>query len=249
MRWIPTRFAVFALVLAIVTALPAAAASRSSEQAARRLVDELRQELRPLEDQIRNAPFLDALERGAVSRQALKAFAGEQYRILLSDVRSDAHMVARFGTEPTGGFFRGNLDGEVIARGMFLDFAAALGLTETDLLAYEPRPQGQNYGHFVTTLSVYGTNADIAASFLVNFPVFGENTGRMGVALRNRYGFTAQQTAFFDFFSGLPPTFEDEALAVIAAGLDKGADPREIKRSARLLQAYEKDFWDAVEGN
>lgn len=225
--------------------MPAAASGRHDQQA-RRIVAELRQELAPIEDQIRNAPFLTALENGQVTQAQLRAFAGDQYQILLNDVRSVAHMVSRFGTEPTGVFFRGNLEGELIARGLFLDFAAALGMTEADLLAYEPRPQGQTYGHYVATMAAYATNAQIAASFLVNFPVFGENTGRMGAALRHRYGLTAQQTAFFDFFSGLPPTFGDEALAVIAAGLEKGAEPREIKRSARLLQAYEKDFWDAV---
>lgn len=236
------------LSLAAVS-MPAAAQSERSEQRARRLVAELREDLRPVEEQIRNARFLADLEAGRVSQAQLRAFAGEQYQILINDVRSVAHMVSRFGTEPTGVFFRGNLEGELIARGLFLGFAAALGMTEADLLAYEPRPQGQTYGHYVATMAAYATNAQIAASFLVNFPVFGENTGRMGAALRNRYGMTAEQTAFFDFFSGLPPTFEPEALAVIAAGLDKGAEPREIKRSARLLQAYEKDFWEAVGRN
>jgi thiaminase len=240
--------ALLALVLTTVS-IPATAQAGNSAQRARRLVAELRQDLRPLEDQIRKAAFLKALENGQVSQAQLRAFAGEQYQILINDLRSNAVMVARFGTEPTGIFFRGNLEGEVIARGMFLDFAAALGMSEADLLAYEPRPHGQTYGHYAATMAAYATNAQIAAAFLVNFPVFGENTGRMGAALRNRYGFTAEQTAFFDFFSGLPSTFEDEALAVIAAGLEKGAEPREIKRSARLLQAYEKDFWDAVGRN
>jgi hypothetical protein len=87
----------------------------------------------------------------------------------------------------------------------------------------------------------------VAAAFLVNFPVFGENVGRMGAALRSEYGFTAEQTAYFDFLSFLPPSFETDALEVIAAGLRRGdARRREIKRSARLLQAYELDFWLAV---
>jgi hypothetical protein len=34
--------------------------------------------------------------------------------------------------------------------------------------------------------------------------------------------------------------------AVIAAGLERGAKPRLIKRAARLLQAYEKMFWDTI---
>jgi hypothetical protein len=35
-------------------------------------------------------------------------------------------------------------------------------------------------------------------------------------------------------------------LSVIETGLEHGAEPRVIKRAARLLQAYEKLFWDTV---
>jgi hypothetical protein len=68
----------------------------------------------------------------------------------------------------------------------------------------------------------------------------------MAAALRSQYGFTAAQTAFFDFFAEPIPGFEEDALAVIAEGLDQGAEPRLIKRAARLLQAYELEFWNTV---
>ena len=216
---------------------------------ARKLIQTIHAELATVEDQIRNHPYLIALENGQVSRANLKAFAGEQYNILRSDLRSDAHMVTRFGATPGGPFFVDLVNGEAIAVGLMLDFAAALGLTEADLQAYEPQPRGQTYPHFAASLGFYGSDADIAAAYLVNFPVFGENSGRMGAALRNRYGFTVQQTAFFDFFSSLPPSFEPSALEIIERGLDGCADVRSIKRSARLLQAYEKDFWDSVAAN
>jgi hypothetical protein len=101
----------------------------------------------------------------------------------------------------------------------------------------------------VTSLAFYGTKADVAAAYLLNFPVFGKNTGRMAEALRNRYGLSDRATAFFDFFAFTPPTFEPEALKVIQDGLNRGANPRDIRRAARLLQAYEKDFWFAVGQN
>lgn len=214
---------------------------------ASRLIREIRAELAPVEEQIRNHPFITALESGQVSRDALRAFAGEQYNILRSDLRSDAAMVARFGATPGAPFFVDLVGGEAAAIGLMLDFARALGWGDAELQAYEPRPRGQTYPSYAAWLGAYASSADIAAAYLVNFPVFGENTGRMAVALRGRYGFTAEETAFFDFFSGLPPTFEPAALAIIEEGLDNGtADARDIKRAARLLQAYEKDFWDAV---
>lgn len=226
------------------------AAPASTRAQARKLVAELRVELQDVEDQIRNAPYLTALERGEVSRDNLRAFAGEQYNIIRKDLRSGAMMLNRFGTDPAARkFFQDNVDGEVIALGMIVDFGKALGLTEANLKAYQPRALAQAYPHFVTTFTLQGSEAEVAASYLVNFPVFGENTARMGAALRNRYGLTAKDTAFFDFFGGLPPNFEPDALSVIESGLSKGAAPFEIKRSARLLQAYELFFWEAVADN
>ena len=249
MRQVSIKGVVFSLtlLLASASALPAAAADPAvAAPQATKLIREIRTELRPIEEQIRHHPYLTALEKGQASLENLRAFAGEQYNILKSDLRSDAQMVTRFGATPGAPFFVDLVNGEASAIGLMLDFAAALGLTEADLQAYEPRPKGQTYPHFAAWLGFYGADADIAAAYLVNFPVFGENTGRMGAALRSQYGFTAKQTAFFDYFSSLPPGFEPAALAIIEAGLDGGADPRAIKRAARLLQAYEKDFWDAV---
>ena len=39
---------------------------------------------------------------------------------------------------------------------------------------------------------------------------------------------------------------EENAIEVIAAGLRYGTCPTEARRQARLLQAYELDFWQAV---
>lgn len=242
------RFLSSAVLLFSLTLAGTAHAAGSNTSQAERLVRDLRRDLAPVEDQIRNHPYLTALENGQVPLSNLKAFAGEQYHIIKSDLRSAAQLVARYGGTPSGDFFQGILEGEILARGFLLRFAAALGMTEADLQAYEPNPLAQTYPSYVTWLSVHATDAQVATSYVVNFAVFGENVGRMGVALRNRYGFSAEDTAYFDFFSVLPPDFEPTALGVIQAGLDC-TDEREIRRSARLLQAYELDFWNAVAAN
>src|SRR3954447_19830378 len=212
---------------------------------ARQLLEELRRDLAPVEEEIRNSAYLAKLESGTASRESLQALAGEQYNIIQSDLRSDALMVARFGSTQAGEFFRGFVEGEVQALGLLLDFAKALGLDEDDLKAYEPRPEAQTYPAYVTWLALYGSDAEIATAYLMNFPVFGENTARVSAALRKNYGLSAKDTAFFDFFAAPIPNFECDALAVIAADLERGVEPRLIKRSARLLQAYEQMFWDA----
>jgi len=80
----------------------------------------------------------------------------------------------------------------------------------------------------------------VAAGLLMNFAAWGTNCGRMSRALRDRYGLTDQATAFFDLFAAPPGEFESQAMTVVAGGLARGAEPRLVKRAARLLQGFEK---------
>jgi hypothetical protein len=68
----------------------------------------------------------------------------------------------------------------------------------------------------------------------------------MSRVLRSRYGLGADDVAFFDLFANPPEGFERQALAVVEGGLQRGVDPRLIKRAARLLQGYEKLYWDTL---
>lgn len=215
-------------------------------QQARKLVAELRQELAPVEDQIRNHPFLDMLERGEIPIEALVGFAVEEFYIIQSDLRSQALLTSRFGVTPSGDFFCELLGGERVAFDLIRRFGLALGLGEHALAAREPRPGAQAFPNAVVYLAAFRSEAEAAAAFLLNFGVFGENTARMAVALQQVYGFTPKEVEFFTFFGTPTPGFEEAALAVIAAGLKKGVRPRDIKRAARLLLEYELQFWNTV---
>jgi len=213
---------------------------------ARRLVDTLRAELAVSEGRIQNHTYLRALEAKQISMENLKDFAGEQYNIIQSDLRSAALMVSRFGATQSGTFLREIMDGEAQALSLLLGFAKALGLNEKQLQEYEPQPGAQAYPSYVASLALYGSEAEIGAAFLMNFPSFGNNTRRMSVALQRNYGLTQHDVAFFDLFTSPMPNFECNSLLMIQAGLDHVANPRLIKRAARLLQAYEKLFWDTM---
>lgn len=218
----------------------------ASEKQARKLVAELRRELAPVADKIRNHPFIEMLARGEAPRETLDGFAVEEFYIIQSDLRSQALLTSRFGVTPSGDFFRGLLEGERTAFDLICRFGAALGLDEDALARHEPRPGGQAFPNAVVSLAAFGSEAEAAAAFLLNFGVFGENTARMAAALQDKYGFAQQEVEFFTYFGTPIPGFEDAALAVIAAGLDKGVQPKEIKRAARLLLQYELQFWDTV---
>jgi hypothetical protein len=95
-------------------------------------------------------------------------------------------------------------------------------------------------------LALYASDAEIAAAYLINFPAWGQNCGRLSRILKARFGLGEKEVAFFDLFASPPTTFEASALSVIQEGVDRGAEPRLVQRAARLLQAYELMYWDAL---
>ena len=213
---------------------------------ARELISETRAQLKAVEDKLLAHPYLSAVEEGRIIKEKLRLFAGEQYYIVDSDLRSIALLVNRQARGPSRDYFLGSLQGEATAGEALLAFARALGMREDDLRAYEPLPGCQAYPACVAWLAVYGSDADFAAAFLVNLPAWGGSCARMSAALKGRYGLSPEAVAFFDLFAAPAPQFEADSLRVIQDGLDRGVDARGIARAARLIQAYELMYWNAL---
>ena len=169
---------------------------------ARALVEQIRDELAAVEDEIRSVPFIPAIEAGTVSIEGIAAVVAEEYGIISSDLSSFTIMADRW--DGPGSHFFGDLAyGESLAQPLVLDFAATVGLDEQDLVEYEPRPAAQTYPSRVAWIANNADRASAAASFLVNFDVFGENMARIRDALITVYGFEADEIAFFSFFAEL----------------------------------------------
>ncbi len=211
-----------------------------------RLLREIADELRPVEEKILYHPFTPALERGEVPREKLKVFAGEQYGIITSDLRSVAFLLARASTKTTQNFFAFVLPGEQAALRNLLGFAAAVGMDEAVLRGYQRQASAQAYKAFMAWLALQRPHSEAAAAFLVNFPAWGRLCGRISVALKAEYGFGDEGVAFFDGFASPAPEFGEKARAVIAEGLAHGDEPAGIAEACRLLQEYELMFWDSV---
>lgn len=210
------------------------------------LIDEIRQELQPVVELLLAHPYIESLEQGKIPRDGLRAFAGEQHAIIVSDLRSVAHLVSRFGESPSGDFFLAVLQGERSALEALRLFASAVEMQPADLASYEPLPGAHAYACYMAWLALYGSAAQVAAAYLVNFPAWGQNCGRLSRILKERYKFGANDVAFFDHFAAPAPEFEQAALAVIGGGLERGEDPRLIRRAARLLQSYELVYWETL---
>jgi pyrroloquinoline quinone (PQQ) biosynthesis protein C len=211
----------------------------------RQWVDQIRLDLMPVEKQILGHRYLKALEQGRAQRDQLKLFAGQQYHIISSDLRSIALIVSRQGMLPSRPFLMNVLQGEAAALDALHRFASALGVEVKDLELVEPLPSAHTYCAFVAWLALYGSDAELAGAFLVNFPAWGSNCRRMSEALHKKYDLSSSALTFFDLFANMP-SFEQEALVIIQNGLDRGIPKRLIHRAARLLQSYELMYWDAI---
>jgi thiaminase len=213
---------------------------------AKALLEEIQKELQPVTEQLLRHPYVQALEQGKLGQENLRLFAGEQYNIIASDLKSAAYLVSRFGSMPSRDFFLGILQGERAAFDALLTFGHALGLSEAQLREHEPLAGAHAYTSYMAWLALYASDAEIAAAYLVNFPAWGENCGRLSRILKERFGLAQTAVVFFDLFASPPATFEANALSVIQQGLDRGTEPRLIQRAARLLQAYELMYWDTL---
>jgi len=64
---------------------------------ARELLQKIRTGLKPFEEKILRHRYLEALQTGRVAREKLRIFAGQQYHIIASDLRSIALLLCRHG--------------------------------------------------------------------------------------------------------------------------------------------------------
>jgi thiaminase len=160
------------------------------------LLDEIRQELQPVNEQLLRHPYVHALGEGKIGREKLHPFAGEQYTIIGSDLRSVAHLVSRFGGSPSRDFFLGILQGERAAWEALLTFAHVLGVSEAQLREHEPLPGAHAYTCYMAWLALYASDAEIAAAYLANFPAWGQSCDRLSRILKERFGL-GEKEAFF----------------------------------------------------
>ena len=210
------------------------------------VVESVRTQLAPVRDRVRGHPYVRAAEEKRLELAQLRPFVGEQFLILSSDLRSMALMVSRFGGDAYVDFFLDLLGGERAALQALPGLATALAMGTDDVLGYEPMPGAQAYSAYTAWLAAYASDAEVAAAFAVNFQGWGENCGRLGRALRLNYGLSSDQATFFDLFAEPREDFEDRALQVIEAGLERGVPERLVRRAPRMLQGYEAMFWDTL---
>ena len=221
-----------------------------SDSDARRLVDTIREELAGIDREIREHPYPGGFERKEFPLEALRPFVASEYYVAQSDLRSFGGMTQRFGEKPeTRSFFASVYQSEDVAVNGLFRLAKRLGFTGEELEAFEVEPNGFGYAAYVAWLAAYATSAEVAAALLVNFGAWGNNCRRLRDSLKADYDVSDSDCVYLDTFADLPhhPPFEAEALRIVQDGIDAGVPEYKIRRAPRLLQGYEKLFWDMMD--
>jgi thiaminase len=105
---------------------------------AKELVKKIRMDLRPLDEKILGHRYIMTLSEGKISQDSLRTFAGQQYHIITSDLRSIASLLSRHGHLPSRPWLSAVLQGEAAALDALFIFAKKLSMNESDLKTFEP---------------------------------------------------------------------------------------------------------------
>lgn len=212
-------------------------------RSAQDLLDEIRRELAPDESENR---FMPLVAQGKAPLAVIGALAAEEQRIVTSDWRSFLTLAARAPEPAARGFFSGLAQGESLALPMLTPLAAAAGMSETAVRAYQPRPGCQAYPAYLAWLALNAEPAAAVLAILANFAAWGGYCATIGQALREHHGLSDEACGFFDFFATPVPELEQQALAAVQAGLETGVSLDAARDHGRLLQSYELMFWNTL---
>src|ERR687888_588913 len=119
------------------------------------------------------------------------------------------------------------------------------------LQLYEPLAGCHAYTNYLTKLAVYGSDAEILAAILVDFPVWGANCSKISSCLKKNYSFTNSSCLFLDQFAApLPKEFIEKSNSLITRFVNfSQKENTTIERAARLILDYELLFWDTIYNN
>ncbi len=212
---------------------------------AKALLQEIRADVSGLMNQIVSHRYLKMVEQGKVPREAFKTFAAQQYRIVSRGLQNIALLVSRYGNLPSRDILNGFLQAEFSVLKALDKFATALGMSAEELHNAPPLPKALTFSTYESLMCLYGSDADLITAFYFDAEVWIKNATRVGKALQEKYGFTADQVEFFMMYANYQPS-DDAVLPYLQAALNRGVSPQQIKESVYLLLSYELMFWDAM---
>ena len=212
-------------------------------QSAEQLLDRIRDEVAGEHGENR---FVPRVADGTAPLSSIGALAAEESRIVPGDWRSFLALASR-AHDPAGrGFFTSLAQGEGLVLPLLRPLALRAGMDDKALRDYRYQPGCQAYASYVAWLALNVEAPVAAVAMLTNFAAWGQYCAAISTGLRTHYDFTAEDTAFFDFFATPVPELEQQGLAAVQAGLDAGVSFASAVEHVRLLQGYELMFWNTL---
>jgi thiaminase len=220
----------------------------SKNQNSNSFIEKLKSSYSKTIDAILNHPYLAALEKKEIKREKLQIFVCEQYHIIRNDRRNFAFMISKASDDVAAELFTDCLSAETKALESLALLAQELGISDSrdKIESYEPLAGCHAYTNYLTRLAVYGSDAEILAAILVDFPVWGANCSKISSFLKKNHGFTNSSCMFFDqFATPLPEEFIEKSNNLIIR-FNSSQKEHAIQRAARLILDYELLFWDTI---
>ncbi len=205
---------------------------------AREIIERLREEIKKQNEEILNHPFINDALKGSLPLEKIKLFVRNQLYIVFHDMKSLAHLISRSRTVDETEFFSILYSGDREAFNALLDLAEELGIQTVSF--EELDPGAVVYTHYLSWLSLHASLGEAAIALIINLPVWGSNTKKLSVALREKYGIS--RTEFLDMFAGPYDELERKSYPVI----ERYYDLEKYRTVTKFIQYYEKMFWDRI---
>ncbi|GMA14261.1 iron-containing redox enzyme family protein [Deinococcus metallilatus] len=210
--------------------------------------DVLTQDLSQVQAELLDHPLWRDVVEGTATTAQLRAFALQDHWLVRHSLQLETLLIAHAPNEHARTVLARKLEPKAVfaGEGSLVHFGAAVGLSPEDFEAVEPLPGcAALTAHFYYALARDGF-LGMLASIAASESVFIAICDLAGPALRERYGFTDEQVAFFPLHDGLKEGVnvgETDLLRELAST----SEARElVTRTVRRTYGLERLFYDTV---
>jgi pyrroloquinoline-quinone synthase len=205
----------------------------------------LTEDLEPLRQRLLFHPLWTGMEQGTLPRETLRVFALQDWWLVREAYRLDALAVAGMPDLDLQDLLLAKLVPKIGGYRLLLRFGEALGLSRADFDAVEPLAGCMALTTFFYWMLAYGSVPEKIAAVGASEDIFVQICARVGPALMNQYGMSAEQVTFFTAHEeiGEQVTPID---ALVLTRYQTLEDRRRITRAVRLSHEFELLFYDTV---
>ncbi len=206
------------------------------------IISVLRSKLEEENKYILNHPVISRAIEGSLPMDAIRKFVVNQLYIVPYDMRSLSKLLARSKYDDEVKFFKLCVDGDYQAYIELVKLANEVGikLESEEVIARYLSPKAVAYTHYLAWLANYASLGEAAVALVINLPIWGNNVGRLGKALKEKYGI--KEVGFFELFSRPYDELERLSYPII----ERYVDMVRYELVSRMIQSYERMFWDSL---